>query len=371
MYIKDVIGFIQEIAPLETAESFDNVGLLVGDKNTKVSGVLITLDTLENVVDEAIMENCNLIVSFHPIIFKGLKKINGKNYVEKTIIKAIKNDIAIFSMHTALDNSNIGVSAKMAEMLNLNRTKVLLPKKQELSKLTTYIPKENAEKLLQALYKAGAGSIGNYSECSFNYPGVSTFKGNDFSNPVIGKKNKLEINPETCINVLFEKYKEAQILEALFKNHIYEEVAYEIIPLNNTNQQLGMGMVGELPIDLSEEQFLQMVKDVFFAEGIRFSSLQNKKIKKVAVLGGSGAFAIDQAKSMRADAYISADFKYHDFFKAEKDILLVDIGHYESEQFTKNLLFDYLNKKFTNFATSLGKTKIVLSKINTNPINYL
>ncbi len=371
MNIKDVIDFLEEIAPLKTAENFDNVGLLVGDEKNKVTGILVTLDTLENVIDEAISENCNLIVSFHPIIFKGLKKINGKNYVEKTIIKAIKNDIAIFSMHTALDNSNIGVSAKMAEMLNLTRTKVLLPKQNELLKLTTYIPKQNAEKLLQALYEAGAGNIGNYSECSFNYPGVSTFKGNDLSNPAIGEKNKLEINPETCINVIFEKHKEPQILKALFNNHIYEEIAYEIIPISNVNKHLGMGIVGELPMDLSEKQFLKIIKETFLANGIRHSNLQNKKIKKIAVLGGSGAFAIEQAKKVNADAYISADFKYHDFFKAEKDILLVDIGHYESEQFTKNLLFDYLNKKFTNFATSLFNIKIVLSKINTNPINYL
>ena len=371
MTIKDITNILEEIAPLSTAESFDNVGLLTGDYQTEVKGALITLDTLENVIDEAIKKKCNLIISFHPIIFKGLKKINGKNYVEKTIVKAIKNDIAIYSMHTALDNSAFGVSAKIGEMLELKNQKILLPKKHEICKLTTYIPKENAEKLLQSLYKAGAGSIGNYSECSFNFPGISTYKGNELSNPVVGEKNKLEINQETCINVVFEKYKESKVLKALFKNHIYEEIAYEVTTLNNVNKKLGMGIVGELPIELKEKQFLQLLKESFLANGIRYSKLLNKSIKKVAVLGGSGAFAIDTVKKIKADVYISADFKYHDFFKAENDILLIDIGHYESEQFTKNLLFDYLNKKITNFAPALQATKIVLSKINTNPINYL
>jgi len=370
MTIKEITNLVEELAPLSNAEDFDNVGLLVGNYDTKVTGILITLDTLEQVVDEAITEGCNLILSFHPIIFKGLKKINGKNYVEKAVLKAIKNDIAIYSMHTALDNSFDGVSAKMCDVLDLRKKGILIPKKDEILKLTTYIPKENAEKLLQALHQAGAGELGNYSESSFSYPGVSTFKANENANPTVGKKNELEIKPETCINVTFEKYKEQQILDALFKNHPYEEVAYEIVSLNNKNQQTGMGMIGELPIDLKEEQFLKYVADKFNAKGVRYSKPTGKMIRNIAVLGGSGAFAIEEAKKAKVDAYISADFKYHDFFKAEKQLLLIDIGHYESEQFTKNLLFDYLNKKFTNFAPAL-KAKIIISKTNTNPINYL
>ena len=370
MNIKEITNLLEELAPLSNAESFDNVGLLVGNYQTEVTGILITLDTIEEVVDEAINQNCNLILSFHPIIFKGLKKINGTNYVEKTVLKAIKNDIAIYSMHTALDNSFNGVSAKMCDVLDLRIKKVLLPKKNEILKLTTYIPKENAEELLHALHKVGAGSLGNYTESSFSFPGVSTFKGNENSNPAVGKKEELQIKSETCVNVTFEKYKEKQILEALFKNHVYNEVAYEITSLTNENQQVGMGMIGELPIDLKEEQFLQYVSEKFDAKGIRYSKPTGKMIRNIAVLGGSGAFAIDKAKKEKVDAYISADFKYHDFFKAENEILLIDVGHYESEQFTKNLLFEYLNKKFTNFAPAL-KAKIIVSKTNTNPINYL
>lgn len=370
MKIKEITNLLEELAPLSNAEDFDNVGLLVGDYLTDVNGILISLDTLEEVVEEAINENCNLIISFHPIIFKGLKKINGKNYVERAILKAIKNDIAIYSMHTALDNAYDGVSAKMCDVLDLRKKDVLIPKNNEILKLTTYIPKENAEKLLIALHEAGAGSLGNYSESSFSFPGISTFKGNENAKPTVGKKNELQIKPETCINVTFEKHKEKQVLEALFKNHVYEEVAYEIISLGNDNQKVGMGMIGELPIDLKEEQFLEYVADKFDAKGVRFSNPTGKLIRKIAVLGGSGAFAIEAAKNAKVDAYISADFKYHDFFKAENQLILIDIGHYESEQFTKNLLFDYLNEKFTNFAPAL-KAKLVISKINTNPINYL
>jgi len=370
MKIKEITNLLEELAPLSNAEEFDNVGLLVGDYNTDVTGVLITLDTLEEVVDEAIAENCNLILSFHPIIFKGLKKLNGNNYVENAILKAIKNDIAIYSMHTALDNSINGVSAKMCDVLDLRKKGILIPKNNEILKLTTYIPKENAEKLLLALHQAGAGSLGDYSESSFSFPGVSTFKGDENANPTVGKKNELIIKPETCINVTFEKYKEKQILKALFKNHPYDEVAYEIISLGNKNQQVGMGMIGELPIDLKEEQFLEYVADKFNAKGVRYSKPTGKLIRNIAVLGGSGAFAIEDAKKAKVDAYISSDFKYHDFFKAENKLILIDIGHYESEQFTKNLLFEYLSKKFTNFAPAL-KAKIIISKTNTNPINYL
>ncbi len=370
MTINDITTILEELAPLSNAEDFDNVGLLTGNYQQEVTGILITLDTLEDVIDEAIKKQCNLILSFHPIIFKGLKKINGDNYVERTVLKAIKNDIAIYSMHTALDNAYNGVSAKMCDILDLRKKNVLIPKSNQIYKLTTYIPKENAEELVHALHQAGAGNIGNYSECSFRHPGVSTFKGNENSNPVIGKKNELTIQPETAINVIFEKSKEKQILKTLFDTHPYEEVAYEIIPLNNKNQQLGMGMIGELPIELNESQFLEFVKERFHAKGIRYSKTTGKIIKKIAVLGGSGAFAIDAALQAKVDAYISADFKYHEFFKAENKILLLDIGHYESEQFTKNLLFEYLNEKFTNFAPAL-KAKIFLSETNTNPINYL
>ena len=364
MIIKDITDCIEEIAPLNYAESFDNVGLLVGSYSTKVTGVLVTLDTLEVVVDEAIEKNCNLIVSFHPIIFSGLKKLNGSNYVERVVLKAIKNDIAIYAMHTALDNSFEGVNAKICEILGLQNKKVLIPQKNTIKKLTTYVPSNNAEEVRQALFNAGAGSIGNYDNCSFNTEGFGTYKGNENSNPVIGEKGKLHTENETFISVIFEKHKEKNILTALFNSHPYEEVAFDIVPLANLNQEIGLGMIGELQEKRSELDFLNFIKKTMNAKGIRHSKLAGKPVKKVAVLGGSGSFAIENAINAGADMYITSDIKYHEFYKAENKLVIADIGHFESEQFTKNLLVDILTKKFLNFA-------IILSNRNTNPIYYL
>jgi dinuclear metal center YbgI/SA1388 family protein len=364
MKIKDVTNYIEELAPLAYAEDFDNVGLLVGNYQTEVKGVLVTLDTLEETVDEAIAKNCNLIISFHPIIFSGLKKLNGNSYVEKAVLKAIKNDIAIYATHTALDNSNKGVSAKICEVLGLQNTKVLIPKKGLVKKLTTYIPKDYLEKIRQALFEAKAGNIGNYDHCSFTNIREVTFNGNENSNPVLGKKGELQKEEEIQLTITFEQKNEAAILEALFENHPYEEVAYEITTTENVHQNIGMGMIGELEKPLEEKDFLVYLKKTMQTDCVRYSNLLHKKIHRVAVLGGSGSFAISNAIKEKADAYVSADFKYHDFFKAENKILLADIGHYESEQFTKRLLVDYLTKKFSNFA-------IVLSEKSTNPIYYI
>lgn len=364
MIVRDITNYLEKLAPLHYAEDFDNVGLLVGSYNTQISGVLVTLDTLEETVDEAIAKNCNLIVSFHPIIFGGLKKINGNSYVEKVVLKAIKNDIAIYATHTALDNSKNGVSAKMCDVLGLTNTKVLIPKKSIIKKLTTYVPLKNSNNLRESLFNAGAGNIGNYDNCSFNVLGEGTFRGNSESNPTLGTKGENHTEKEVQISVTFESKNEASILKALQENHPYEEVAYEIITTENVHQNIGMGMVGELPTAMGEKEFLLYLKKTMKTDCVRHSNLIHKKIKKVAVLGGSGSFAISNAKKVKADAYVSADFKYHEFFKAENSILLADIGHYESEQFTKNLLVDYLTKKFSNFA-------IILSEKSTNPIYYI
>ncbi|CAL2104451.1 GTP cyclohydrolase 1 type 2 homolog [Tenacibaculum sp. 190130A14a] len=364
MQIKEVTNYIEQLAPLAYAEDFDNVGLLVGNYNTTVTGVLVTLDTLEATVEEAIAKNCNLIVSFHPIIFGGLKRLNGNNYVERVVLKAIQNNIAIYATHTALDNVNNGVSAKMCDVLGLEKCKTLIPKKKIIKKLTTYTPTNEASDLRKALFKAGAGSIGNYENCSFNTEGKGSYQGNESSNPTVGNKGQLMFEDETCVSVTFEAFKERQILNALYNNHSYEEVAYEVVTLDNIHQNVGMGMIGEFNSPMNESDFLQFVKSTFKTGCVRHSEKLNKPIKTVAVLGGSGSFAIGNAIKAGADAYISADFKYHEFFKAEKRILLADVGHYESEQFTKNLLVDYLNKKFSSFA-------IILSEESTNPIYYI
>ncbi len=364
MIIKNITDHIEELAPLAYAEGFDNVGLLVGNYNTGISGILVTLDTLEITIDEAIEKNCNLIISFHPIIFSGLKKLTGSTYVERVVMKAIKNDIAIYAIHTALDNSFKGVSAKMCDVIGLKNTQVLMPQKGNIKKLTTYVPVKDADELRDSPFIAGAGNIGNYENCSFNMEGKGTYKGNEDSNPTIGEKGNLHIEKETFISVIFEKHLEGKIVKALFKNHPYEEVAYDIVSLDNVHQNIGMGMIGELDEAMDEAHFFKLLKNKFHLKSIKHSALSGNKIKKVAVLGGSGSFAIEQAKKTGVDIFVTSDLKYHDFFKAENKIVLADIGHYESEQFTKNLLVDYLTKKFTNFA-------IILSEKNTNPINYI
>ena len=363
MIVQDVIDHLEELAPIAYAEDFDNVGLLVGSKTSKITGTLVTLDTLECVVDEAIASNCNLIVSFHPIIFKGLKKLTGKTYVERVVMKAIKHDIAIYAIHTALDNALLGVNDMICNQLGLINKRILIPQSETIKRLTTYVPKNEANALREALFNAGAGSIGNYDHCSFNIDGTGTFKGNENSKPSIGEQGITHEEAEVKITLTFAKHLEHIIIEALLKSHSYEEVAYEITTLENKNQHIGMGMIGELETPIDETGFLNDLKTKMNTKCIRHSSLLGKPIKKVAVLGGSGSFAIQAAKASGADIFITADLKYHDFFTAENNIVLADIGHYESEQFTKNLLADYLMQKFRNFA-------VVLSEINTNPIKY-
>lgn len=370
MKIKQITQIIEELCPLAYAEDFDNVGLLVGSPDQKVTGVLVTLDCLEKTIDEAIESNCNLIVSFHPIIFSGLKKINGKSYVERTVINAIKNNIAIYAMHTALDNSIKGVSDKMAEVMGLTNRKVLIPKPKTLRKLSTYVPPSAAEAVRVALFEAGAGNIGNYSHCSFNAPGEGTYFGDESSQPAIGKKEVFQKVSELLITVIFDSHLQGRVLRALQESHPYEEIAFDIITVDNSHPEIGMGVLGELNIEEGTNEFLARLKSTFGTPVIRHSDIIESQVKKIAVLGGSGSFGIERAIASGADVYVTSDLKYHDFFKADDKILLVDIGHYESEQFTKNLLTDYLTKKITNFAPAVSESGIILSNISTNPINY-
>lgn len=364
MKVKEVIATLEELAPLAYAEDFDNVGLLVGDPDTKATGILVTLDTLENVVDEAISNKCNLIVSFHPIIFGGLKKLTGATYVERVVIKAIQNDIAIYSMHTALDNSKYGVNAKICEVLGLKNTKILIPQKDTIKKLVTYVPRSDATVLKDRLFEVGAGSIGNYSDCSYTNKGIGSYKANDAAKPMKGTIGELHHEKEIQIHITYPKAIERQVIATLFEHHPYEEVAYEMSTLENSNQDIGMGMIGELEKPMDELESIEYIKKKMNASCVRHSKLRNIPVKKIAVLGGSGAFAISAAKASGADIFITADIKYHQFYEAEGKLIIADIGHYETEQFTKNLLVDYLTKKIPNFAIRLSESK-------TNPIKYL
>jgi dinuclear metal center YbgI/SA1388 family protein len=363
MKIADIIQTIEDFAPISYQEPYDNAGLLVGDKMAECSGVLICLDAIEAVIDEAIRKKYNLVVAHHPIIFSGLKKITGKNYIERTIIKAIRHDIAIYACHTNLDNVQLGVNHIIADRLGLANRKILDPKKGILKKLYTYTPSSATEHVLNGLFCAGAGRIGNYSECSFKLAGQGTFKGNDLSNPVIGIKNKRHNVKEDKIEVIFPDYMEINILKKLREVHPYEEIAYEVIILDNVHQEVGSGLIGDLNKPVDESKFLDFVKKKMKTACVRHTALREKKIQRVALCGGSGSFLLPKAIAQQADVFITGDFKYHQFFDADNQIIIADIGHYESEQFTSQLFNRIISEKFPTFA-------VQISAINTNPINY-
>lgn len=363
MTIKEITNHLEQLAPLPYQESYDNAGLIVGNANTSVSGILICLDSTEAIIDEAIAKGCNLVIAHHPIIFKGLKKLTGKNYIERTIIKAIKNDIAIYATHTNLDNVIGGVNFKIAQMLDLQQVKILSPKNQNLLKLVVFVPIENTKVVLNALHEAGAGVIGNYSHVSFTGEGTGAFRPNELANPTIGTANIDEEVHENRIEVIFPAHLKNQVLAAMYHTHIYEEVAHDITALENQNQEVGSGAIGELSEAMPEKDFLQYLKQKMTISVIRHTNLLGKSIKKIAVCGGAGGFLLNDAIAQNVDIFITADYKYHEFFDADNRIIIADIGHYESEQFTKDLLKDYICKKIINFAVHLSETP-------TNPINY-
>ncbi|RZK53446.1 MAG: Nif3-like dinuclear metal center hexameric protein [Pedobacter sp.] len=363
MKLAEITNFLENIAPLNYQEDYDNAGLIVGNANDEIHAALVALDCTEQIIDEAIAKNCNLIITHHPIVFKGLKKFNGKTYVEKVVLKAIKNNIALYAIHTNLDHVAHGVSGEICKRLGIQNAKILAPKNNLLKKLVTFCPTAQADEVRNALFAAGAGAISNYSECSFNAEGTGTFKGGEGANPFVGEVGLQHREAEVRIETIFKVQDERKVLLALLENHPYEEVAYDIYALTNRLDNVGAGMVGWLPQEMDNVDFLNLVKQRMNAKVIRHTALLPKKIKKVAVCGGSGSFLLKDAIAAGADAFITADFKYHEFFDAEQKLVICDIGHYESEQFTSNLLIDNIQEKFPNFA-------IRLTEHNTNPINY-
>ena len=363
MKISEIISHLEEIAPPAFQESYDNAGLLTGDASEECTGILVTLDSTEEVIREAIQKNCNLVVAHHPIIFRGLKKITGKNYVERTIITAIKNDVAIYAIHTNLDNVLAGVSGKMAEVLGLKNVNILLSKENTLKKIFTFVPIESAEQVRKAIFDAGGGNIGKYSQCSFNMDGNGTFTAKEGADPYIGEIGKPTTTKEMKIEVVFPAFLENKIVDAMLAAHPYEEVAYDVIALSNYYQNAGSGVIAELEQTMSERDFLVHLKSRFNLQGIRHTPLLNKPVKRVALCGGAGSFLISNALASNADMFISSDIKYHEFFDADGKMVIADIGHFESEQFTTELLHQLLAEKFPTFA-------ILKSGIKTNPVNY-
>jgi len=363
MKLSLIIQHLESYAPPGYQEDYDNSGLIVGDKAQEVRAALVALDCTEKIVDEAIEKGCDLIITHHPIVFKGLKSFTGKSYVERVVMKAIRNNIALYAIHTNLDHVKNGVNGVIAQRLSLQNTGILAPKKGLLRKLVTFCPVAAAASVRAALFSAGAGNIGNYSECSFNAEGYGSFKAGEGSHAYVGEIGVQHQEPEIRIETVFKAQDERRVLVALLESHPYEEVAYDIYSLENQSEQVGAGMIGWLEREIEGVEFLAMLKERMRASVVRHTALLPKKIKKVAVCGGSGSFLLKQAIAEGADVFVTADFKYHEFFDAEDKLVIADIGHFESEQFTSDLLIDIIQEKFPNFA-------IRLTEHNTNPINY-
>lgn len=363
MKLSQLTSYLESLAPLAYQEDYDNAGLIVGQPDQEINQALISLDCTEEVVDEAIATGCQVVISHHPIVFKGLKKFNGKTYVERVVEKAIRHNIALYAIHTNLDNVIRGVNAKICKTLGLKNCHILAPKHNMLKKLVTYVPLSHAEQVRNALFEAGAGNIGKYSECSFNAEGTGTFKAGENANPYVGEPGIRHTENEVRIETIYPALMESKILMALVLAHPYEEVAYDLYALTNPNQELGSGMVGELDTPMDETVFMAMVKEKMNAQVIRHTAFTGRGVKKVAVCGGAGGFLLKQAIAAGADVFITADYKYHEFFDAEGKIVIADVGHFESEQFTQQLLLEIIQKKFTTFA-------LRLTEVNTNPVKY-
>lgn len=362
MNVKDIVSTLEQWAPPAYQESYDNCGLLVGDMDRTVKSVLITLDITEQVIEEAITTGCNLIISHHPLIFNRLKRVTSGHWVERCVREAIRHDINIYAIHTNLDHVKTGVNRQICDRIGLTNLQVLAPKTDSLSKLVTFVPSKNKQVILEAIFEAGGGQIGEYDQCSFQLDGTGTFRPSPVANPTIGQAGiKEEVN-ETRIEVVLPVHLESRVLSALIKAHPYEEVAYYLTRLTNANQDVGSGMVGDLSTPMSTLDFISHLKKQMNLQLVRHTALTKASVRRVAVCGGAGAFLLPKAKAANADIFISSDFKYHDFFEGD-GVIIADIGHYESEIFTKDLLHDFLREKFANIAFRL-------SGVVTNPLIY-
>lgn len=363
MKISAITALLEKLAPLSLQETYDNVGLITGNPDWECTGITVALDVTKEVLEEAMAKGNNLIVAHHPIVFSGLKKFSGMGYVEKAVVFAIKHDIAIYAIHTNLDNIIHGVNGKMADLLGLQNRRVLVPKQGQLKKLVSFVPNDYAEEVCNALFDAGAGSIGKYSECGFQTEGLGCFRAGPGSRPFVGEPGKRHYEKETRIELIYPAALEAGIVNALITHHPYEEVAYDLYSLTNAAQGIGSGLIGDLETELPVNEVLGSLKKLFKVPVIRHSPLAKESIKRVAICGGAGSFLISSALRSKADMYITADMKYHEFFDANGQLVIADIGHFESEQYTVDLLYDILAEKFPTFA-------VFKTEVKTNPVNY-
>jgi dinuclear metal center YbgI/SA1388 family protein len=364
MKIKEIVSALERFAPLPLQDGFDNAGLQIGFTDVEATGALLCLDVTEEIIDEAIANDCNIIISHHPLIFKGYKSITGRDYVERCIIKAIKHDIAIFAAHTNIDNAQRGVNFKIAEKIGLEKVQILDPKDGMLLKMVTFVPTTHVEHVKKSLFKAGCGSIGNYENCDFQVIGNSHYKAKKGANPfagIVGKKHKEQ---EVRLEVVLPTYQKNAATKALLQVHPYEEPVFDFFALQNTWSQVGAGVIGELKEPESELEFLHRIKKIFEVECLRHNKLNGRLIRKVALCGGAGSFLLPKAITIGADVFITGEIKYHDFFGHEQEILMAEIGHYESEQYTIEIFKSIIGDRFPQL-------NVMTTRINTNPINFL
>ena len=364
MKIKEIIGALERFAPLPLQDGFDNAGLQIGLTEAEATGALLCLDVTEAVVDEAVMLGYNLIISHHPLIFKGYKSITGRDYIERCILKAIRNDITIYSAHTNLDNAPGGVNYKIAEKIGLKNVRILEPKEECLLKLVTFVPTEQAEKVRKALFDAGCGCIGNYDSCSYNLQGEGTFRALEGANPFCGQMGGVHTEPEVRVETVLLAFRKGAVVKALMSAHPYEEPAFDLYPIKNTWNQVGSGVIGELDEPETELEFLKRIKKIFEVGCVKHTRLTGRLINKVALCGGSGAFLASRAVGCGADVFITGEVKYHDYFNYENQILMAEIGHYESEQYTKEIFYSIIREMCPSL-------EVQMTRVNTNPIKYL
>ena len=362
--IKDIANALEMFAPLPLQDGFDNAGLQIGLTEAEVAGVLLCLDVTEAVVDEAVALGCNLIVSHHPLIFSPLKRITGSNYVERCVIKALSNGIAIYSAHTNIDNAPGGVNYRIAEKLGLQNVRILVPKEDALLKLAVYVPVSAADAVRSALFAAGCGNIGNYDSCSYNVEGFGTFKANEGCNPFCGEVGELHREEEVRIETVLPAYLKNKVVAALLKAHPYEEPAYDIYQLKNSWGSVGSGVIGELPAECDELELLQCVKERFAVGCVRHTPLLGKAVKRVALCGGAGGSFAGAAMAAGADVYITGEARYHDLFSYTGKMLVAVIGHYESEQYTMDIFKEII-------LGACPGIRVVTTTVNTNPLGSL
>ncbi|MDR3129421.1 MAG: Nif3-like dinuclear metal center hexameric protein [Tannerellaceae bacterium] len=362
--IREVLDVLEEFAPLALQESFDNTGIQVGEIGQEVKGVLLCVDVTEDVMDEALVKGCNLVIAHHPLLFKPVKSLRGTTYVERCVMKACKYDMVIYAAHTNLDNLRKGINGWLGKRIGLDNVHILSPKREGLVKVVTFVPSGHVQKVQDALFATGAGCVGNYDRCSFRHEGLGSFRAQEGAHPFLGKVGKEHVEREERIETVVPVHLQEKILQAVYAAHPYEEPVTDLYPLNNAWEEVGSGIWGDLSAEEDEREFLLRVKELFKIRCIKHSTLRGKPVRRVAVCGGSGAFLIKEAIACGADVLLTGEARYNDYHDVQNRLLLAVTGHYESEACTKDIFRTLLSEKFPTFA-------LHLSEADVNPVKYL